>query len=157
MADYLREAIELVKAQAGTKDMTPEDTMRLVQQYQRSLLKLGEATNEELMAGDILREEQTIHVSEKGTAIQLAVNPDEALLKGQPEFITCAICGAQRKTLGRHLRAAHELTIKEYKGICGYSQQTKLTSRDYSQERQDQVEIYPFYRHSDQYRNRKSS
>lgn len=137
MADFLKEAIEMVKAQANLKEMTPEQTMELVAKYQASFIALSNVPNESLAAGKFSVGsigQQSLPTS--AGDVTLTVDPQKALKDAQPEKIICAICGHKGKTLGRHLTVAHKMTPKEYRKICGYDSKTHLSAKESTKKRQ---------------------
>lgn len=56
---------------------------------------------------------------------KFVVKPQEAISE---DSISCCICGAQRQSLTSTHLATHDLTVEEYKKMCGYLPNQKLMS-----------------------------
>lgn len=56
---------------------------------------------------------------------KFVVKPQDAITE---ESISCCICGAQRQSLTATHLATHDLTVEEYKHMCGYAPNQKLMS-----------------------------
>lgn len=156
MADFLKEAIDMVKAQASLKEMTPEQTMDLVKKYQQSFLTLANIDNKNLLDGVLSTDSQGLSLTD-GSEVKFEIEPKKALKMGQPEKITCAICGKQGRTLSRHLKNAHSLDPKEYKKLCGYPADTKLTAKSFSDKRSDWAKENKPFEKSPQYQKSKET
>lgn len=157
MADFLKEAIEMVKAQATLKEMTPEQTMELVAKYQQSFLTLANTSNEALLAGQVgTGEAAPVAVTECGEQVVFEVDPQEALKRGQPNLITCAICGYQGKVLAKHIKVAHGMDVKEYKNLCGYTSKDRLTARNTTKARQKRMQDNPIYKQTARYKEKEA-
>lgn len=59
------------------------------------------------------------------TRRNMAVKPEEAIAD---DYIYCSICGAQRQSLTAKHLATHDLTVAEYKKLCGFPQEMPLMS-----------------------------
>lgn len=58
----------------------------------------------------------------------LVCKPEDAITD---EYITCCLCGKESSSLtSRHL-AQHDISVEEYKRLCGYTDDQKLMSRNF--------------------------
>ncbi|TCJ38894.1 MucR family transcriptional regulator [Parafrankia sp. BMG5.11] len=48
------------------------------------------------------------------------------------EYVMCLACGAKRLTLARHIRAAHAVSIEQYRAHYGLEPDCPLIARAYS-------------------------
>ena len=55
----------------------------------------------------------------------------------QNEHLTCLVCGKQRRTLRRHLDAAHQLTPGAYREQFGLKPDYPMTAPGYSRQRSE--------------------
>ncbi|WP_027715669.1 MucR family transcriptional regulator [Desulfuromonas sp. TF] len=119
MPTLLELATNIVSAHASTSAMTREELLAELQEVHNALSKMekGEAVTEAPAAA----EEQP------------AVSMKKAFGKKE---IVCLVCGrGGMKTLGRHLRSAHDMTPKEYKKQFNIPASQKLAAKDYSESR----------------------
>lgn len=64
------------------------------------------------------------------TRRSLVCKPAEAITD---EYITCCICGRKMKTItSMHLKS-HDVTVEEYKKLCGYAPEQKLMSNTFAE------------------------
>lgn len=63
----------------------------------------------------------------KYTRRMLKVKPQDAITD---DSIFCCICGAQRQSLTQKHLACHEITVEDYKKLCGYPQNQPLMSNN---------------------------
>jgi predicted transcriptional regulator len=103
MASLLELTTNIVSAHVRTSSMSKEDLVAELQEIHSALstMEKGEALIE--------------------TSVEVEEQPVVSLRKafGRKE-VFCMICGKGMTTLGRHLRAAHDITPKEYRAdsIC---------------------------------------
>lgn len=80
-----------------------------------------------------------IEPSPKGEAIpkkkytkrSLLVKPQEAITD---KYIKCCICGEERSTLTSKHLAKHEISVEEYKALCGYDKKQPLMSNSHAEQ-----------------------
>jgi predicted transcriptional regulator len=53
----------------------------------------------------------------------------------QPEHVVCLSCGFRAKTLRRHLRTAHGLTVEAYRRLWGLPANHPITAPEYAERR----------------------
>lgn len=63
----------------------------------------------------------------KYTRRMLKVKPQDAITD---ESIFCCICGEQRQSLTQKHLACHDITVEDYKKLCGYPQNQPLMSNN---------------------------
>lgn len=119
MPTILEMATEIVKAHASTTSMTKEELIQEIGDLHNALaaLERGEA-----VAGAQAEEEEAAP----------AVTMRKAFGKKQ---VICMICGKGMKTLGRHLKSAHDMSAKEYRAQFGIPRTQALAAKDYSETR----------------------
>lgn len=128
-------------------DRFPEaDTDGIVEQF--SLLKVGLLqANAKLAVGDAGQqgvEEQSISATDEAPAPKkrytrrsLVVKPEEAI---GDDTVQCCICGKAFQNLNAKHIQNHELTVEEYKKLCGYGRDQKLISRNLLAKLQENVQ-----------------
>lgn len=104
MEDYLKEALEIVKAQAGVRTMTEEEITSMVQALSEGIKTISEG-------GSVEIDDET------------AVDPSKAI---REKSILCCVCGKSFKILTKKHLASHGLTADEYREKFGYK---KASSR----------------------------
>jgi predicted transcriptional regulator len=121
MPTLLEMATEIVKAHASTTPMSKEELIKEIGEIYSTLnaLEKGEA-----VAADVAPEEEEVSAP--------AVSKRKAFGNKQ---VICMICGKGMKTLSRHLRAAHDMTPKEYRSQFGIPRTQPLAAKDYSESR----------------------
>lgn len=77
---------------------------------------------------EVVEEEKSEAVAprKKYTRRNLKVKPEAAITDTS---ITCCLCGAERQSLTAKHLAAHDISVEEYKKLCGYSPDQPLMSR----------------------------
>ena len=138
-------------------DRFPEaDTDGIVEQF--SLLKVGLLqANAKLAVGDAGQqgvEEQSISAADgdpapkkRYTRRSLVVKPEEAI---GDDTVQCCICGKAFQNLNAKHIQNHELTVEEYKKLCGYGPGQKLISRNLLAKLQENVQKAKNARHRSQ-------
>lgn len=115
-AKYLDQAMELVKAQAAVKAMTPAEMIAM-----RDELAIA-------LAGDAI----VVPDSEAGPAC----DPKGAI---KERSITCLICGKQMKVITAKHLASHDTTPQEYRAKFGYKKNQPLACKALSRERKNRM------------------
>lgn len=117
MEDYLKEALEIVKAQASVRNMTVDEITSMVQQ-----LASGIKT-----------------IAEDGTPIiteEAAVDPKKAI---REKSVLCCECGKSFKILTKKHLASHGLTPDEYREKFGYKKKMPLVCKSLQRERRKKM------------------
>lgn len=114
MDEFLKEALELVKAQASVRVMGEDEIMAMVHKLSKDLRAIdeGEATVE---AGD--------------------ADPTEAKKAIKEKSISCMECGRVFKIITKKHLALHELTPAEYREKWGYKRNAALACKSLQRER----------------------
>lgn len=121
MEEYVKEALEIVKAQASVRNMTEEEITSMVQSLSKQLKKITEGTEGEGV------EEQTQ---------EPAVDPKKAI---REKTVVCLECGKTFKVLTKRHLATHELTPEEYRGKWGYKKGTALIAKSLARQRKKKM------------------
>ena len=110
MEEYLQSALEIVKAQAGSRPMTEDDIL--------SMLKSVASGIASMTSGQALPE------AEGGTPA--LVDPKKAL---KEKSVVCLECGRTFKVLTKKHLATHGLTPESYRIKYGYKKGTPLCAK----------------------------
>ena len=120
MDDFLKEALEITKAQASVRVMSEEEITSMVRRLSSGLKTISE--------GDVSAEE-----------------PVTADLQGDPrksikeKSITCLECGKTFKILTRKHLASHGLDAPEYREKWGFKKDTPLVCKGLQRERRKKM------------------
>ncbi|MBI4805859.1 MAG: MucR family transcriptional regulator [Desulfovibrio sp.] len=114
MDDYLKEALEIVKAQASVRNMTEEEITSMVKKVAEGIRGISEGV---------------AIVDESGAP---AVDPKKAI---KEKSVTCLECGKTFKILTKKHLATHGVTADEYRTKYGYKKGTPLVSKSLQRER----------------------
>lgn len=117
MEDYLKEALEIVKAQASVRTMTVEEITDMVQ-------KLATGINAIAEGGTIPEEEE------------FAIDPKKAI---REKSVLCCVCGKSFKILTKKHLASHDLTAEEYREKFGYKKKMPLVCKSLQRERRKKM------------------
>ena len=89
----------------------------------------SEALSESLCCAEDAQKEETLSEpsapKKKYTRRNLVVKPEEAISEQE---IACCICGKTFQNLTTKHIQSHDLTVEEYKKLCGYGPEQKLIS-----------------------------
>lgn len=118
MENYLKEALEIVKAQASVRTMTEEEITVMVKKLADGIKGISE--------GCALAEEES----------ELAIEPKKAI---KEKSITCVECGKSFKILTKKHLATHGLTPDEYREKCGYKKNAPLVCKSLQRERRKKM------------------
>jgi len=118
MDDYLKEALEIVKAQASVRNMTEEEITSMVKKVAEGIRGISEG----------------VAVVEEGAAP--ATDPKKAI---KEKSVTCLECGKTFKILTKKHLATHSLTADEYRAKYGYKKGTPLVSKSLQRERRTKM------------------
>lgn len=119
MEDYVKEALEIVKAQASVRNMTEEEITSMVQKLTVGIKRIAE--------------DGTGAADETG---EPAVDPKKAI---KEKSITCLECGKSFKILTKKHLGTHDLTPLEYREKWGYKKGTPLVCKSLQRERRKKM------------------
>jgi len=116
MDDFLKEAIDITKAQASVRVLTEDEIATMIEKLYRSLQEFsGEA---------------------KGLAKATDMNPKDAI---KERSITCLECGKGMKLLTAKHLLSHGLTPKEYREKYGYKENAPLVCKSLQRTRKNKM------------------
>ena len=118
MEDYLKEALEIVKAQASVRTMTEEEIISLVQSLSAGIKSISEP-------GAVAEE-----------SVQPIIEPRKAI---KEKSIVCLECGKAFKILTKKHLATHDLTPEEYREKYGYARKAALVCKGLQRERRKKM------------------
>ncbi len=119
MDDYLKEALEIVKAQASVRTMTEEEITSMVLKLSNGIQNISEG------------------MSEAETAAQEPpVDPKKAI---REKSIICLESGKSFKVLTKRHLAKYGLTPEEYREKWGYAKKTPLVCKSLQRERRKKM------------------
>ncbi len=121
MDEYLKQALEIVKAQATIRPMSEEEMMSMVAKLAASL------------RGVVAHNPETMN---KGQ-LESAVDPKKAI---KERSVTCLECGKIFKVLTKKHLATHDLTPEEYREKWGYKKGTALIAKALSKARKKKMQ-----------------
>ena len=118
MENHLKEALEIVKAQASVRTMTEEEITTMVRKLAAGIRAISEGTcpTEDPDAPN--------------------VDPRKAI---KEKSITCVGCGKSFKLLTRKHLSSHGMTPEEYRERCGYKKGTPLVCKSLQRERRKKM------------------
>ena len=119
MDNHLKEALEIVKAQASVRTMTEDEITSMLQKLARDIRNIS----------DSIPDENAEEVCEISAAKAI-----------KEKSITCLECGRTFKLLsGIHLKKAHDLTPVQYREKYGYKKGTPLVCKSLQRERRKKM------------------
>ncbi|KHK00609.1 MucR family transcriptional regulator [Desulfovibrio sp. TomC] len=116
MEEYLQSALEIVKAQAGSRPMTEEEILSMVKSVANGIAAL---TSGQILPG-------------KEEPASPAMDPKKAIKEAS---ITCLECGKSFKVITRKHLASHGLTPEEYRAKYGFKKTQALACKSLARER----------------------
>lgn len=117
MDDYLKEALEIVKAQASVRTMTEEEIISMVQKLAKGIANISDDVVDAVLDSP-------------------TVDPKKAI---REKSIICLECGKSFKVLTKRHLATHGLTPIEYKEKWGYTKKTSLVCKGLARERRKKM------------------
>ena len=121
MDEYVKEALEIVKAQAGFRNMTEDEITSMVQSV-----------------ADRLRGVESHVEGQQGHGQQEpAVDPKKAI---REKSVICLECGKSFKLLSKRHLSQHGLTPREYKEKWGFKKNQSLVARALSRQRKEKMQ-----------------
>ncbi|ACV69450.1 MucR family transcriptional regulator [Desulfohalobium retbaense] len=121
MDTYLQQALEIVKAQAGVRNMTEEEITSMVHRLANQLKGIVEG------------EPQEQHEEHQ----EPAVDPKKAI---REKSVVCLECGKTFKVLTKRHLAQHGLTPAEYKAKWGFKKTQSLIAKALARERRKKMQ-----------------
>ncbi len=120
MDDYLKEALDIVKAQASVRIMAEDEIISMVRRLSSDIKNVaeGESSVEELASADVQSDPRK-SIKEKS--------------------ITCLECGKTFKILTRKHLASHGLDAAEYREKWGLKKDTPLVCKGLQRERRKKM------------------
>lgn len=119
MDDYLKEALEIVKAQASVRTMNEDEITSMLQKLSNGIRSISENTP-----------------IEGGVEEVFTVDPVKAI---KEKTIMCVECGRSFKLITKKHLATHGLTPEEYRERCGYKKNTPLVCKSLQRERRKKM------------------
>lgn len=117
MEDYLKQALDIVKAQASVRNMTEEEIISMVKKLSFGIQAIG--------VGDV--------------AAQPAGSEMDPRKAVKEKSILCLECGKTFKILTRKHLASHGLTPEEYREKYGYPKGLPLVCKALQRERRKKM------------------
>lgn len=121
MEDHVKQALEIVKAQASVRNMTEEEINSMIKSLSEGIQKASQGTAEEQAS-----EEQ-----------HPAVDPKKAI---REKSIVCLECGKSFKVITKKHLAKHDITPEEYKEKWGYKKNQSLVAKSLARERRKKMQ-----------------
>lgn len=119
MEAYLKEALEIVKAQASVRTMTEEEITAMVRKLSEGIRSISDPNSKD--------------TEEQGEFI----DPKKAI---KEKSITCVACGKTFKLLTKKHLASHGLTAETYRERYGYKKGTPLVCKSLQRERRKKMQ-----------------
>ena len=116
MDEHIKQALEIVKAQAGFRVMSEEEISSMVRALSGVILQVSSSD-----------------------AQATAVSPDTAARQISERGVTCLECNKTFKLLTRRHLLSHGLTADEYREKWGYAKSTPLVSKSLQRERRKKM------------------
>lgn len=118
MDNHLKEALEIVKAQASVRTMTEEEITSMLQKLTKGIRSISESL--------------PLEEAEEAPSIDASKAIKE-------KNIVCVECGRSFKLLTKKHLATHGLTPEEYRERCGYKKNTPLVCKSLQRERRKKM------------------
>ncbi|XPV77354.1 MAG: MucR family transcriptional regulator [Desulfovibrio sp.] len=118
MDDYLKEALEIVKAQASVRTMNEDEITSMVSKLSAGIQAIAEGAS-----------------SEDGQD-EAACDPQKAI---REKSIICCVCGKSFKILTKKHLSSHEITPAEYREKYGYKKNFPLVCKSLQRERRKKM------------------
>ena len=119
MDDYLKEAVELARAQAGVRVMSEDEIAAFVAKVATSLRAIAEG-------GEC-------------ASCESGVSMEDAKKSIKEKSVTCLECGKSFKILTQRHLALHDLTSEEYRDKYGLKKGTALVCKALQRERRKKM------------------
>ncbi|MBU1042370.1 MAG: MucR family transcriptional regulator [Proteobacteria bacterium] len=122
--DYLKEAMEIVKAQATTRPMTVTEMLSMAQELAAGMKAMAEGMIDTAVAAG-------------AEASAPACDPAKSIKENS---ITCCECGKVFKLLSKKHLASHGLTKEEYKAKYGIKKTSGLSAKKLARDRKNKMQ-----------------
>lgn len=119
--ESIKQALEIVKAQAGVRSMTDEEIIQMVERIATSITSLQSASTSSTENGEP-------YIAHYSSSASNAVKENA---------IVCLECGRSFRILTKRHLALHNLTVDEYKEKYGYHRNIPLVCRSLQRERKE--------------------
>jgi len=116
MEEYLKQALEIVKAQASVRVMSAEEMVSMIETIAESIVNVGK---------EEIKEEKP------------AIDPKKAI---REKSIICLECGKSFRVLTKKHLASHGLTPEEYKEKWGYKKGSSLVAKGLARQRRKKMQ-----------------
>ncbi len=118
MDDYLKEALEIVKAQASVRTMTEDEITTMVKKLSDGIKGISEGG-------------ETVFFNQEP-----AIDPKKAI---KEKSVTCLECGKTFKIITKKHLGTHNLTPDTYREKWGYKKGTPLVCKSLQRERRKKM------------------
>ena len=118
MEDYVKQALEIVKAQASVRNMTEEELTSMIRSLTEGIKNVSDGT---------LPEPSKV------------LTADDAKKALKEKSITCMECGKTFKVLTKRHLATHGLSSDEYRDKWGYKKGTPLVAKSLARDRRKKM------------------
>jgi len=119
MDDYLKEALEIAKAQAGVRVMSEQEIATFIEKVAQSI--------------------RTVAEGETPTNMDSADMAQEARKSVKEKSVTCLECGKTFKILTKRHLASHSMTTAEYREKWGLKKDAPLVCKALQRERRKKM------------------
>jgi len=118
MEDYLKQAVEIVKAQASVRNMNEEEITSMIKALAGSIRGVAEGA---------------------ATTVETepAIDPKKAI---RERSVICCECGKSFKVLTKRHLVTHELTPDQYREKYGYKKGTSLVAKALARSRRKNMQ-----------------
>ncbi len=123
MEEHVKEALDIVKAQASVRNMTEEELTSMVQSLSQQLKGIVQGSEAGTGAGEKKQEP--------------AVDPRKAI---REKSVVCLECGKTFKILTKRHLSSHGLTPVEYKQKWGFKKNQALIAKALARERRKKMQ-----------------
>jgi predicted transcriptional regulator len=122
MEEHVKEALEIVKAQAKVRNLTEDEINSMVNTVSAQLKQ-------------IIQEEEGQSAAQGQQ--EPAVDPKKAVRENS---VICLECGKKFKTLGKRHLATHGLTPQEYREKWGFKKNAPMVAKSLARERRKKMQ-----------------
>ena len=120
MDDNLKQALEIVKAQASVRNMTEDEINSMI-------INITKGINTAMSQADTIDDKQQ----------EPAIDPKKSIKEGS---VVCIECGKQFKVITKKHLAKHDLTPEEYKEKWGLKKNTSLVCKSLARGRRKKMQ-----------------
>lgn len=119
MNDLIKMAMEIAKAQAGVRPMSPDEIAQFVSSLAAKLANTNAGTTEAVV-------EESANINGKASIKETSV--------------TCLVCGKKFKVLSKKHIESHGMTVAEYKEKFGIKKNASLVAKSLVRERRKKMQ-----------------